>query len=274
MGASPIVTSEPGSFPKVAIDGLEFDAITADDLHAHVLAQIRKGVGGWVMTPNIDHLRLFRRDPEVRAIFDKPSLTVADGTPVVWASRLQGQPLPSRVAGSELVLSLTERAATERRRLFLLGGAPGTAQASAGVLEAKFPGIEVVDTACPPVGFENDEGELEAIESAVRAADPDLVYVGLPFPKADRLIIRLRAVVPQAWFLGVGVSFSFVSGDLNRAPVWMRRWGLEWLHRLLNEPTRLFQRYVVHGIPFTLALFARIGRARFLRRFTSESAAH
>ena len=210
-----------------------------------------------MMTANLDHLRQHRQDVSVRHLFESTTLVVADGMPLIWASHLQGTPLPARVAGSDLAFALTAAAAGDQRRLFLLGGAPGTADRAGAVLASRFPGIDVVGTDCPPFGFESDAAEMARIEESVRTAYPDLVYVGLPFPKADRLILKLRPTVPAVWFLALGVSFSFVAGELQRAPEWMQSVGLEWMHRLGAEPGRLFRRYLLQGIPFAVALFTQ-----------------
>jgi N-acetylglucosaminyldiphosphoundecaprenol N-acetyl-beta-D-mannosaminyltransferase len=245
------------SWRRVSLAGVELDALTSEQLIAYVLASLRDGRGGSVMTPNLDHLRQYRQNPEVRPLFHAASLVVADGKPLVWASHIQGTPLPGRVAGSELILSVTEAAAGSCLRLFLVGGAPGTAERASDVLANRFPGIDLVGVCFPPFGFERDLAEVTAIVNAIKAASPDLVYVGLPFPMADRLILRLREVLPEAWFFALGVSFSFVAGDLRRAPQWMQASGVEWLHRLASEPRRLFRRYLVQGVPFALMLFAR-----------------
>jgi N-acetylglucosaminyldiphosphoundecaprenol N-acetyl-beta-D-mannosaminyltransferase len=245
------------SFRRVRLAGVDIDAVTPQQAIAHVLGELRDGNGGWLMTPNLDHLRQHNQDAEVRPLFGSADLVVADGKPLIWASHVQGTPLPCRVAGSELIFSMTAAAATEQIRLFLLGGAPGTARRAADTLASRFPGIQIVGTYYPPLGFENSPAETAVIEASIRAASPQLVYVGLPFPKADRTIIRLRSVVPTTWFFALGVSFSFVSGDLKRAPHWMQKAGLEWLHRLLCEPRRLSQRYIVDGIPFAFVLFAK-----------------
>jgi N-acetylglucosaminyldiphosphoundecaprenol N-acetyl-beta-D-mannosaminyltransferase len=258
------------SFPRVKLADVELDAATSEQTIAHILTELRAGRGGSVMTPNLDHLRQHRQDPSVRPLFQAASLVVADGKPLIWASQIQGTPLPCRVAGSELILSMTAAAATEGRSVFLLGGAPGTADRAAGILERRFPGIRVVGTYCPPFGFETDPSEVAAIEAAVLGTDPELVYVGLPFPKADRIILRLRAQAPGVWFLAVGISFSFISNDLKRAPHWMQITGLEWLHRLFSEPRRLFHRYLVQGIPFACVLFA----GALARRFTQRTEAN
>jgi N-acetylglucosaminyldiphosphoundecaprenol N-acetyl-beta-D-mannosaminyltransferase len=153
-----------------------------------------------------------------------------------------------------LITSLSGAAAARGRSVYLLGGLPGAAQAAAAKLHAQFPSLNVAGHHCPPLGFENDPAQMELIISKLAAAQPDIVYVALGSPKQERLIAMLRLVLPQAWWLGVGMSFSFLAGDVCRAPAWMRKSGLEWVHRLAQEPRRLFKRYIVFGIPFALKL--------------------
>jgi N-acetylglucosaminyldiphosphoundecaprenol N-acetyl-beta-D-mannosaminyltransferase len=112
------------------------------------------------------------------------------------------------------------------------------------------------------MGFLDDAGERHRTEEEVAAGDPDIVYVGLPLDKQVELIPRLRERLPNAWFLGLGISFSFVCGEVRRAPDWMRATGLEWLHRLGQEPRRLARRYLVDGPPSMVALFAHSLRRR------------
>jgi N-acetylglucosaminyldiphosphoundecaprenol N-acetyl-beta-D-mannosaminyltransferase len=106
----------------------------------------------------------------------------------------------------------------------------------------------------PAFGFERDPSAVPAIRAELQAARPDIVYVALGFPKQERLIRAVRDVLPQAWFVGVGISFSFLAGDMPRAPDWMQRAGLEWAHRLAMEPRRLARRYLVDGLPFAARL--------------------
>src|SRR6185503_21012102 len=110
------------------------------------------------------------------------------------------------------------------------------------------------------MGFEKSDAEMRRITDALRETQPDIVYVGLGFPKQERLIRTIRGVLPAAWFLGIGVSFSFVSGEIQQAPRWMRRTGLEWVHRMVQEPGRLFRRYVLEDVPFALRLLASASR--------------
>jgi N-acetylglucosaminyldiphosphoundecaprenol N-acetyl-beta-D-mannosaminyltransferase len=269
------MTAAPG---RVSLLGLEVDRVTEAGAIATILRGLEQGRGGAVATPNLDHLQQLARRPELAELFEQADLVVADGMPLVWASRLQGSPLPERVAGSDLVWSLTAEAALRDRSVFLLGGAPGACEAAEARLRAVYPGARFAGHLCPPLGFEHDEREVERIRATLAAAQPDIVYVALGFPKQERLIAYLRGEFPRAWFLGVGFSLSFVSGQSSRAPVWMSRLGLEWIHRLAKEPRRLARRYLVHDLPFALRLFwsalrGRRGRGRVPAvRQTTEAA--
>ncbi|MEM9881639.1 MAG: WecB/TagA/CpsF family glycosyltransferase [Planctomycetota bacterium] len=240
----------------VWLRGVRFDAVTEAASVARVIDGLARGRGGWVVTSNLDHLRRAGRDAEFRRMVGAADLVVADGAPLVWAARLQGTPLPERVAGSALVWSVADAAAGAGRSLFLLGGDPGTAEAAAAVLTQKYPGLRVAGTHCPPVGFEDDPRAMEAMRAAVRDSAADVVYVALGSPKQERLIERLRAegCLPDAWWMGVGISLSFICGRVRRAPRWMQRMGLEWAHRMAQEPGRLARRYLVDGIPFAAVL--------------------
>ena len=236
--------------------GLPFDGLGHPALIRLFLDGVRERNGGWIVTPNLDILRQFTRCPDSRRLILAATHRVADGQPIVWASRLAGRPLPVRVSGSDLVVSLPEAAARAGLSVFLLGGNPGVAAAAAARLEARCPGLERVGSYCPPYGFEDDPRELAKIRNALKSAGPALVLVGLGFPKQERLIHLLRSEMSETWFVGVGISLSFLAGDQPRAPAAFQRIGLEWLHRLAHEPRRLFWRYVAHGLPFGLRLLA------------------
>jgi N-acetylglucosaminyldiphosphoundecaprenol N-acetyl-beta-D-mannosaminyltransferase len=251
---------------RIRLAGIEIDRLTEAEAIATILRAVSEGRGGTVVTPNLDQVRRLAQDPELTAVFEAADLVVADGMPLVWASRVQGTPLAERVAGSDLIWSLTGEAALHDRSVFLLGGAPGAAAAAEARLKAVYPGARFAGHLCPPVGFERDEREMATIRAALRAARPDIVYVALGFPKQERLIASLRPEFPRMWFLGVGFSLSFVAGQTPRAPTWMARAGLEWAHRLAHDPRRLAGRYLVHGLPFAARLLAVSFRARLQRR--------
>lgn len=257
---------DPG-LPLVDLHGVPIHAVTEREAIEHVLGALAHGRGGSVITPNLDHLYRFHADPEFAAQLREADLVVPDGMPLIWASRIQGTPLPARVAGSDLIGSLSAAAAQQGRSVFLLGGNPGSAEGAAKALSAKAPGLRVAGTLCPPFGFEADDAEMARIETALRAAAPDIVFVGLGSPKQERLIRRLRGALPASWWLGIGAGFSFLAGDVKRAPRWMQVWGLEWAHRLAQEPRRLFERYVMIGLPFGAKL---IGHATLRRMRLAE----
>jgi N-acetylglucosaminyldiphosphoundecaprenol N-acetyl-beta-D-mannosaminyltransferase len=252
--------------PKIDLMGVGIDPVSEEETVAATLDHVERDRGGWVCPVNVDVLRQCTESDEVRSLVDRADLVVADGMPLLWASRLAGSPLPGRVAGSSLIRSLPRAAAQRRASVFLLGGNPGAAERAADVLRAESPGLRVAGTLCPPLGFERDPAELARIEAALRVARPDVVFVGLGFPKQERLIQRLRPVLPEGWFVSCGVSFSFVSGEVSRAPAWVQRAGLEWLHRLAHEPRRLFRRYVVDGVPFLTRVMASAALARRRRQ--------
>jgi N-acetylglucosaminyldiphosphoundecaprenol N-acetyl-beta-D-mannosaminyltransferase len=242
--------------------GLDFAAVSEDQTIEHVLGAVTEGRGGWVCPANLDVLRQWCDSADVRQLMADADLVVADGMPLLWAGELQGSPLPQRVAGSTLIVSLSAAAAAAGASVFLLGGNPGTADAAARKLAARHPHLRVAGTLCPPLGFEQDAAWLGRIEKSLRAASPDIVFVGLGFPKQERLIVWLREQLPRAWFVSCGISFSFVAGEIQRAPVLVQRLGLEWFHRLVQEPKRLFRRYLLQGVPFLTELLWSCVRMR------------
>ena len=242
--------------PEVHLSGVRLHAITEAQVNEHIIGSLEAGRGGWVVTPNLDHLRRLRTQDTFAELCTGASLCVADGMPLVWACAIQGTPLPERVAGSNLISSLSARAAEVNRSVFMLGGDPGTAEAAAEELQTRHPALRIAGTFCPPLGFERDEVMMAQITQRLVEAAPDIVFVALGSPKQERLIETLRERLPSSWWLGIGISFSFVCGDVKRAPIWIQRLGLEWTHRLAQEPRRLARRYLVDGLPFAARLLA------------------
>ncbi|HEX8910823.1 MAG TPA: WecB/TagA/CpsF family glycosyltransferase, partial [Humisphaera sp.] len=240
--------------PVVEIHGVELHAITERQSIDFILDELDDGRGGTVATVNLDYIRRCNRDLQFAAMVSEADLAVADGMPLIWASKLRGSPLPERVAGSNLITSLNGAAAKRGRKVYLLGGSPGAAEGAAKVLREKFPDITIVGIDCPPMGFERSERLWDEMEQPLVAAQPDIVWVALGAPKQEYTIARLRGKLPNAWYLGVGNSFSFLAGQVQRAPKWMQKTGLEWAHRLVQEPGKLWKRYLLAGVPFALGL--------------------
>lgn len=262
VGDQPPLAGRGTSVPIVDLLGFHFHKLTESQCVEHILGALREGRGGWVVTPNLDILRLLATRRGMWDWFRQADLILADGMPIVWLSRALGSPLPERVAGSSLVSTLSAGAARERRSLYLLGGDPGAAEAAAGELRRRHPGIHVAGIYSPPVGFEQDPAEMERIRRLVGEARPDIVYVALGCPKQERLIAHVRPCAPQAWYVGVGISLSYLAGAVRWAPPWMRKAGLEWVYRLAQEPGRLARRYLREDIPFALRVAGLAAWAR------------
>ena len=254
------------AFDRVHLDGTGFDPITESEVVALVREALAAGRGGRIVTPNIDIMRQAQVDPDVRDYLGDADLIVADGMPLVWASRLTGTPLPERVAGSSLIWSLSRGLGHDGRSVFVIGGTPAAdgvkdgATRAADRLAAECAGLRVAGTLCPDFGFERDEETYADFCAKVAGAEPDMVFVGLGFPKQEAVITRLGGLLPHAWLIGCGAAVNFVAGDVDRAPRWMQRTGLEWAHRLGTEPRRLAGRYLKHDAPYALRLLAQARR--------------
>jgi N-acetylglucosaminyldiphosphoundecaprenol N-acetyl-beta-D-mannosaminyltransferase len=246
--------------------GLQIDRLTSDEAIEHILTACERGEGGSVVTPNVDILRQVQEDEGIRHVVEKATLRLADGAPLVWASRLQREALPERIPGASFIWWLSAAAARAGLPIFLLGAAPGVAAQAGQRLQADIPGLLVAGAHCPPLGFEHSTEATAAIIESIGAANPRIVFCGLGCPKQERLMACLGEIFPHIWFLASGGSLDFIAGVTTRAPAWMQNAGLEWLHRLTHEPRRLFRRYVVHGMPFALRLLARSSMKRWRLR--------
>jgi N-acetylglucosaminyldiphosphoundecaprenol N-acetyl-beta-D-mannosaminyltransferase len=252
---------------RLDVGGMGIDPVSTNQVHSIVRAGWLDGVGGIIVTPNVDIWRLVRNEPGLRQIVDDADIVVADGAPLLWASTLAGRALPERVTGSGLVESLSGVAAQSGKSIYLIGGGTGGAvDRAADALMSRHPGLVVSGTQEPPFGFEqNPELERELVEQVV-AAQPDLVLVGLGFPRQERLALKIRGRLSSAWLLGCGAGIEMAAGDARRAPMWAQRAGLEWMLRLVQNPRRLAGRYLVHDAPAAVALLHASAKVRWRNR--------
>lgn len=204
----------------------------------------------YAVTANVDHVIRYARQPEVRSLYTKADLVVADGMPLVWASWILGTTLPERVAGSDLMPTICAEAEREGLSVFLLGGAEGAAEGAARVLTQRHPKLKLAGYHVPPFGFEKDAVQSQQAIDAVRNAKPDILFVGLGSPKQENWIVANRDRCGAKLSIGVGITFSFVAGHIARAPRWMQKSGFEWVHRMIQEPGRLCKRYLIDDMPF------------------------
>lgn len=232
--------------PKRNLFGIDIDAIRMDEavLRLREWVDSDSEVCRYVVTPNVDHTVLLQEDDQLVQSYEQAHMILADGHPIVWASRLLRQPLPERVAGSELVPHLFDSFnAQGHLRVFLLGGMPGVAQRAAENMKIKWPNVETVGVYSPPFGFENDYDESNYILGRIALCRPDVVIVGLGAPKQEIWVNRHFELMKAKAALCVGATIDFLAGEQQRAPVWMQKSGFEWFHRMCTQPKRLVKRY-------------------------------
>jgi N-acetylglucosaminyldiphosphoundecaprenol N-acetyl-beta-D-mannosaminyltransferase len=239
--------------PLVYIGGSAIDQVDVEQAVERIREFVASGRPHQVVTANLDFLSIAERNPEFRSTINNAHLTVADGMPLVWLSRLMGQPIPERVAGVELVDACCEIAAEQGRGVFLMGAGPGVAQAAAATLRDRHPTLKIAGTFTPPMGPLRRKDEARLIRN-IRDAAPAFLFVALGAPRQDFWIRDHLAELNVPVAMGVGCTLDLLAGTSSRAPAWMRSSGLEWAYRLVREPRRLWRRYLVNDLP----LFARL----------------
>ncbi len=222
--------------------GVPLKRLTMADTVAAVSDLIKAGQPSYFITANTHYVMLTDDNLNLRTINSRAAFIVADGAPLIWASHWQGSPLPERVAGSDLIFELSAQAAKKGHRLFFLGGAEGAAEEAARRLSARYPGLQVVGTECPPFRDLNAD-EQAALIDRICSAGPDILFVAFGQPKGELWIDRHFEKLGVPVSVQVGASLEFAAGKIRRAPRWMQKIGLEWAFRLGLEPRRLLGRY-------------------------------
>lgn len=258
---------------KRELFGIRIDALNMQQAVARLRSWVQDSDNDrcrYVVTPNVDHAVLLDENEEFRLAYQGADLVLADGHPIVWASRLLNRPLPERVPGSELVPRLFDDfdkmgAFSDSRgalRVFLLGAADGVAGRAAERMGIQWPNVETVGFYSPPMGFEHDPRETELILERIADSKPDVVVVGLGAPKQELWVHQHCDQIEAKAALCVGATIDFLAGEKNRAPIWMQRTGVEWLHRMLSEPRRLVGRYARDAWVFPQLVLRQMLRAR------------
>lgn len=253
-------TDTPTAEDRVEIAGVQIDPVTREE----AVDRIRERMGSrrlfQIATVNLDFLVRAQIEPDVRAIFGRTGLNVADGAPVVWLSRLLGGRVRERVAGADLVPDLCEAAAQVGAPVFLLGGEGGAAAAAAEILVERFPTLRIAGWHEPPHA-PLGEMDLPAMVSRINDSGADILFVAFGHPKQERWIDLTRDHLNVSVAMGVGCAFDLLAGRRRRAPGWMQRAGLEWLFRVAQEPDRLIGRYVLDA-----TWLVRLATATLIRR--------
>lgn len=223
----------------------------------------------YIVEVNVDVMIKIEHDAELRRITDDADLVLVDGQPLVWVSKLYQRPVKEKVSGSDLSLALCRMAAEKGYTVFILGGKEGIADQAKAKMEAQYPGLRVVGTCAPPLGFEKDEAEKAKVRETISAVSPDIVLCCLGCPKQEKWIDANYRDIDARVFLCAGATVDFLAGNVKRAPAWVSRIGMEWFYRFLKEPKRLFKRYFVDD----MQLFGLVFKYRHQRAGKTEVSA-
>lgn len=230
--------------PQVNIAGVEVSAVDMRRTVTFLEEHIRRGRKGYVCVSDVHSLMKASRTHGLLDVFCKAALVLPDGMPLVWAGRRAGAKDMGRVCGPDLLPELLAVGAVHGWKNYFVGGRPEVTALLRKNLEELVPGVQIVGTSCPPFRKLSAE-EDAALAADINAARPDIVWVGLGAPKQEYWMAEHRGVLEASLLIGVGAAFDMHAGKIPRAPVWMRRAGLEWLYRLSREPRRLWRRYLV-----------------------------
>ncbi len=245
----------------LSILGIPIDNLTMPEAIDSIFGMIddfrNNNIPRYIATVNVDFITNTlswsserSRHPELLDILRRADLVTADGMPVVWISRLMDSPLKERVTGSDMLPFISKKAAELNKSIFLFGARPGIADNAAKILKERYPGLKIAGTYSPDVATEGEAllGSFEEdrnLITMINQSGADILFIGLGNPKQEIWFNRNRDKIKVPVSIGVGGSFSFITGDVSRAPYWMQKNGLEWIYRICHDPGRLWKRYFI-----------------------------
>lgn len=239
---------------KIRVFDVDFNVICMSEAVDEIISRTVSlgGACDYVVTPNVDHIITLKNNSSFRAAYHEAFLRVIDGWPVAKAIQFISGVSAKTIPGSDLVPSLFDRLEYQGRmsKIYLLGALPGVAQRAASIIKKRWPTLVIVGTYSPPFGFEKDPVESDRICDMLRAAKPDIIIMGVGAPKQEIWIHRNRDKIGPCVAICAGATIDFIAGAKRRAPKWMRKSHLEWLYRVMQEPKRLFKRYLKGGFVF------------------------
>lgn len=239
----------------VRVWGLPLAPVTFGQTLELIDELIAAGRPNYFITANLHYAMLTAADSRLPAVNEKSVFVLADGMPLVWASRWRESQLPERVAGSDLVPALCARAAERGYRVFFLGGAPGIGDEAARRMRERYPALQIVGVEAPPFRALSPEEEQQLIER-IAAARPQLLFAAFGQPRGELWLAQHCQALGVPAAVQIGASLDFLAGRVRRSPRWLQKVGLEWAYRLSREPLRLSSRYAKNAW-FALRMLAR-----------------
>ncbi len=247
--------------PRVNILGVGVSVLDMDDAVRRTNALLQADGKGYVCVTGVHGIIEAQSDPGYRAILNESFLTTPDGTPTVWIGRIGGWKNMRRVYGPEYMLRICELSAQRGYRNFLYGGNEGVAQTLGEMLKEKVPGLQMVGHYTPPFRPLNEAEESE-LTDLIAKSKPDILWVGLSTPKQERFMAKYLPRLDVRLMVGVGAAFDVHTGGIKDAPKWMKDSGTQWLHRLIQEPRRLWRRYLINNPVFAWHVFLQLANIR------------
>jgi N-acetylglucosaminyldiphosphoundecaprenol N-acetyl-beta-D-mannosaminyltransferase len=247
--------------PRANVLGVGVSAINLPQAVELILQAVQQKRKGYVGVTGVHGVMEARSDEGFRRILNGALLNTPDGMPMSWVGRLQGFRQMDRVYGPDLLLALAGKTSDGGVRHFFYGGAPGIAEKLKSTLEMRFPGLSVVGTYTPPFRPLSSREEEELLQQLVESS-ADICWVGLSTPKQERFMAAYLPRLPVTIMIGVGAAFDIHSGKIKQAPLWMQRRGLEWLFRLIQEPKRLWKRYLINNPLFVMRIIAQLTKIK------------
>lgn len=243
-GAPRFAARNASGLPATRILGVPVSRVDLESAVRTIVAWCGNRQAHYVCVRDVHGIMRSRENPDLMALHDDAGMVTPDGMPLVWLARWRGHSEVDRACGADLVDALCRASVAHGLRHYFYGGKPGVAERLAATLASRHPGLLVAGTDTPPFRPLTAE-EDEAATAAINRAAPHIVWVGLSTPTQEFWMRDHVGRIPGAVLIGVGAAFDFHTGDVKRAPRWMQRSGLEWLHRLFSEPRRLWRRYLV-----------------------------
>ncbi len=235
--------------PKAHVLGIAIDAINMDQAVAKIAQQLQSRSKGYVCLCGVHGIMEAQRDRDVARAFAGASLVVPDGMPTVWVGRHQGNSEMERVTGPDLMLEILRRKEFRGYKHFFCGGKDGVAAELRDKLHAKYPWVQIVGVHTPPFGPMSSAEEKEFV-ATVRRLRPDIVWIGISTPKQERFMARYLPLLDTTLMFGVGAAFDFHTGRISDCAEWIKLAGLQWFHRLLQDPKHLWKRYLRNNPAF------------------------
>jgi N-acetylglucosaminyldiphosphoundecaprenol N-acetyl-beta-D-mannosaminyltransferase len=244
---------------RVNILGVGINALDLTDAADFVHSFLDTGEKGYICVTGMHGIMEAQADAEFRQIQNNSCLTTPDGIPTVWIGHIDGHCKMQQVRGADFMLRVCELSVAKGTRHFLYGGKPGVAELLRDVLQLRFPGLQIVGTYTPPFRPLNAQEETD-LHQQLLESKAEVLWCGISTPKQERFMAKYVNTFPVRLMVGVGAAFDLNAGLLRDSPQWVQKWGLQWAHRLCQEPRRLWRRYLLNIPRFLwLYLLQRIG---------------